>query len=171
MTAPKAILVGGANGAGKTTFARQYLPLLYPGIEFLNADEIQRKSAPALSSVAAGKELLRRLRVAEDAVSPFALETTLASRMYLPHVRQWNNAGFETILHFIEVPSADFAVQRVEERVRLGGHAIPEESVRRRYRRGLELFLQTYRPLFDLWYHWKTDEEGLKLFASKATGR
>lgn len=48
---------------GKTTFARQYLPLLYPGIGFLNADEIQRKSAAGLSSVAAGKELLRRLRV------------------------------------------------------------------------------------------------------------
>ncbi len=141
MTSPKAILVGGANGAGKTTFARQYLPLLYPGIEFLNADEIQRKSAPALSSVAAGKELLRRLQVAEDAVSSFAVETTLASRMYLPHVRRWNNAGFETILHFIEVPSADFAVRRVEERMRLGGHTIPADSIRRRYRRGIELFL------------------------------
>jgi predicted ABC-type ATPase len=145
--------------------------LLYPGIEFLNADEIQRKSTTALSSLAAGKELLRRLRVAEDAVSSFAVETTLASRMYLPHVRRWNDAGFETILHFIEVPSADFAVQRVDERVRLGGHAIPEESVRRRYHSGLELFWQTYRPLFDLWYHRKTDEEGLKLIVSKAAGR
>lgn len=170
MTSPKAILVGGANGAGKTTFARQYLPLLYPGIEFLNADEIQRKATPALSSVAAGKELLRRLRMAEDAVSSFAVETTLASRMYLPHVRRWNSAGFKTILHFIEVPSADFAVQRVEERVNFGGHAIPEDSVRRRYLRGLKLFAGTYRPLFDLWYHWKTDEEGLQLFASKTAG-
>lgn len=170
MSFPKAILVGGANGAGKTTFARQYLPLLYPGIEFLNADEIQRKSTPRLSSVAAGKVLLRRLRAAERKHSSFAVETTLASRMYLPHVHSWNTSGFETILHFIEVPSAEFAVTRVEERVRLGGHLIPEEAVRRRYLRGLELFTQTYRPLFDLWYHWKTNEQGLELFASKATG-
>lgn len=60
MSAPKAILVGGANGAGKTTLARQYLPLLYPGILFLNADEIQHATDEPLSSIAAGKELLRR---------------------------------------------------------------------------------------------------------------
>lgn len=170
MTAPKAILVGGANGAGKTTFARQYLPLLYPNIQFLNADEIQRETAMPSSSVAAGKVLLRRLGIAESSGTSFAVETTLASRMYLAHVQRWNLAGFETILHFIEVPSADFAVGRVRERVRQGGHTIPEEAVRRRYDRGLELFVHAYRPLFDLWYHWKTDDQGLQLVARKGSG-
>lgn len=170
MPAPKAILVGGANGAGKTTFARQYLPLLYPSIQFLNADEIQRETAAPLSSVAAGKELLRRLETSESSNVSFAVETTLASRMYIPHVRRWNLAGFETILHFIEVPSADFAVARVRERVKLGGHPIPEDSIRRRYYRGLELFLQAYRPLFNLWYHWKSDEQGLELVTRNTAG-
>lgn len=81
MTASKAILVGGANGAGKTTFARQYLPLLYPSIQFLNVDEIQQEGSTPLSSVSAGKELLRRLHAAESANVSFAVETTLASRM------------------------------------------------------------------------------------------
>lgn len=170
MGAPKAILVGGANGAGKTTLARQYLPLLYPGILFLNADEIQHETEDTLSSIAAGKELLHRLRSAETSNSSFAVETTLASRMYIPHVRRWNLADFETILHFIEVPSADFAVARVHERVKRGGHPIHEDAVRRRHQRGLELFVHAYRPLFDLWYHWKSDEQGLKLFATKAAG-
>ncbi len=170
MTAPKAILVGGANGAGKTTFARQYLPLLYPDIQFLNADEIQRETMTPLSSVAAGKELLRRLSTAESSDVSFAVETTLASRMYIPHVRLWNLAGFETILHFIEVPSAEFAVDRVRERVRLGGHPIPEDAIRRRHERGLELFVHAYRPLFDLWYHWKSDGQGLELVARKTAG-
>lgn len=169
MTKPKAILVGGANGAGKTTLARQYLPLVYPGLQFLNADEIQRENA-GLSSVAAGKELIRRLRDAEDSDRSFAVETTLASRMYLPHVRHWNATGFETVLHFIEVPSAEFAVERVRERVRQGGHAIPEDAIRRRHQRGLDLFFSAYRSLFDLWYHWKSDEQGLELIARKAPG-
>lgn len=170
MTAPKALLVGGANGAGKTTFARQYLPLLYPNIQFLNADEIQQETATPLSSVAAGKELLRRLDGAESSGISFAVETTLSSQMYLPHVRRWNFAGFETILHFIEVPSADFAVERVRERVKQGGHPIPEDAIRRRYIRGLALFSGDYRTLFDLWYHWKSDEQGLELFARKDSG-
>ena len=78
--------------------------------------------------------------------------------------------GFETILHFIEVPSADFAVERVRERVKQGGHPIPEDAIRRRYDRGLELFSRAYRPLFDLWYYWKSDEQGLELVARKGAG-
>lgn len=170
MTAPKAILVGGANGSGKTTFARQYLPLLYPNVVFLNADEIQREAESPISLVAAGRELIRRLNAAEASSQSFAVETTLSSRMYLPHVQRWTAAGFETILHFIEVPSADFAVQRVQERVKQGGHDIPEDAVRRRYHRGIAMFIQAYRPLFDLWYHWKSDEQGLQLVDRKASG-
>jgi hypothetical protein len=40
---PEAILRAGANGAGKTTFARQFLQVQYPGGAFLNADEIRRE--------------------------------------------------------------------------------------------------------------------------------
>ena len=42
---PDAILIAGANGSGKTTFARQVLRLRYPEAEFINADEIQREDA------------------------------------------------------------------------------------------------------------------------------
>jgi hypothetical protein len=37
MGAPEAILIAGANGSGKTTFARQVLPLIHPTVPFLNA--------------------------------------------------------------------------------------------------------------------------------------
>lgn len=57
---PAAILIAGANGAGKTTFARQFLRVRYPGAKFLNADEIQREGAGFAHPVAAGRELLRR---------------------------------------------------------------------------------------------------------------
>src|SRR5690606_5596080 len=136
----------------------------------LNADENQRETETPTRSVAAGRELLRRLQAAEAAGSSFALETTLSSRMYVAHVRNWPAAGFLTILHFIEVPSAEFAVQRVRERVRLGGHPIPESAIGRRYERGKTLFAQAYRPLFDLCYHWKTDDQGLQLVSRSATG-
>lgn len=55
-----AVMIGGANGAGKTTFARQMVPTLYPGSVFLNADEIQTEGAAFVHPVAAGRELLRR---------------------------------------------------------------------------------------------------------------
>jgi predicted ABC-type ATPase len=69
-------VIAGANGAGKTTFARQLLPVFYPGVSFLNVDEIQADEAGFAHPVAAGRELLRRLEAAVHRRESFALETT-----------------------------------------------------------------------------------------------
>ena len=52
---------------------------------------------------------------------------------------------------FLWLPSADFAVARVAERVRMGGHDVPEETIRRRYNKGIENFFRLYRPLSVTW--------------------
>ena len=39
----------------------------------------------------------------------------------------------------------------VAQRVQQGGHNVPEEDVRRRYRRGIANFLSVYRTLVDHW--------------------
>ena len=46
---------------------------------------------------------------------------------------------------------AAFAVQRVAERVRQGGHHIPEATIRRRFHLGLRLFGTVYQSLVDEW--------------------
>ncbi len=158
----EAVIIAGANGAGKTTFARQLLPVLYPGVQFLNVDEVQKEDRAFAHPVAAGREVLRRLVNLECAGASFAIETTLSSVMYARRVRAWQQSGYRVSLHFIELPSADFAVRRVAMRVAAGGHAVPEADVRRRYERGLDLFSRVYKPLVDEWYHWRSDEEGLR---------
>lgn len=165
MTPPNAVLIAGPNGAGKTTFARQFIPLLHPGVAFLNADEIQRESSQFATAAAAARELLTRLDAAEAAASSFAVETTLASKTYLSRLRRWSQLGFVTVIHFIELPSPDFAIARVRARVAAGGHAIPEEDVRRRFDRGLKLFLEVYNKAFDVSYYWFSDEDGLRLLS------
>jgi len=160
---PEAIVVAGPNGAGKTTFARELLPALYPDVAFLNADEVQVEAAPFAHPVAAGRELLRRLAEKERRGESFAIETTLSSRMYVRHMRAWRSTGYRIALHFIELPSEDYAVQRVAMRVAAVGHDVPEADVRRRFHRGLALFEQAYKALVDEWYHWHSDERGLRL--------
>jgi len=78
---PDAILIAGANGAGKTTFARQFLQVLHPRGTFLNADEIQREDARFSHPFAAGRELLRRVAALEAGRATFAIETTLSLTM------------------------------------------------------------------------------------------
>lgn len=160
---PEAILIAGANGAGKTTFARGFLSVCYPDASFLNADEIQREGRGFAHPVAAGRELIRRLEELVRRRQTFAVETTLASRFYADRLSEWSRFGYRTILHFIEVPSADYAAQRVARRVAAGGHGIPEADVRRRFRRGRQLLEAVYRPLVDRCYHWKSDDQGLRL--------
>jgi predicted ABC-type ATPase len=159
----EAVVIAGANGAGKTTFARQLLPVLYPDVVFLNVDEVQREDPAFAHPVAAGREILRRLQETERSRASFALETTLSSPMYARRILVWRNLGYRVSLHFIEVPSADFAVRRVVSRVAAGGHGVPEADVRRRFFRGLDLFSRIYKPIVDEWYHWISDDGGLRL--------
>lgn len=57
----------------------------------------------------------------------------------------------ESDLLFLWLPTEELAVARVANRVRMGGHNIPENLIRRRYRAGLRNFFQLYRPLVDSW--------------------
>ena len=166
---PEAVIIAGANGAGKTTFAREFVPARFPDAQFINADEISRESEALVNPVAAGREMLKRLRQAIEKREDFAIETTLASRSYALQIPAWQGMGYRVTLHFIEVPDADFAAQRVAQRVRQGGHDIPEPDIRRRYERGLRLFEQKYQSIVDQWYHWETSNEGTRLVKESGT--
>lgn len=159
----EAVLICGANGAGKTTFARQLLPVEHPHAAFLNADEIQRESSTLLHPVEAGKELLRRLDAHVTRGDSFALETTLASKAHARRIPNWRQRGYHVVLYFIEVESADLAIQRVAHRVARGGHDVPETDIRRRFQRGLVHFENVYKGKVDEWYHWQSDEQALRL--------
>src|SRR5436190_956985 len=52
---------------------------------------------------------------------------------------------------FLWLPSADFALQRVRDRVRSGGHNVPEETVRRRYAKGIQNFFDLYQDRVETW--------------------
>ena len=58
--------------------------------------------------------------------------------------------GYVIYLFFLWLPSVDLALKRVADRVNKGGHDIPEETVRRRFRRGIHNLFNLYRGLCDL---------------------
>ena len=147
---PQAFIIAGPNEAGKSTLAARFVP---HGVPFLNADNIAREiGQPGRSAdIAAGRLLLARLDEMERARTDFAVETNLANRTLASRIQRWQAAGFEVLLYFVWIRSADAAVQRVAHRVQSGGHNIPEATIRRRYRAGLRLFFDVYQPLVDSW--------------------
>lgn len=81
----------------------------------------------------------------------FAFETTLAGQAYLQHIGRWRQAGYHVSLFFLSLPTAEMAVARVAERVRQGGHDIPEPVIRRRFVAGRSNFENHYRAAVDAW--------------------
>ena len=151
---PKVVVLAGPNGAGKTTTAPKLLRGLLGVTEFVNADAIAQGLsgfAPERAAISAGRVMLSRVKELAQGKKDFAFETTLASRSFLPWLKKLVARGYELHLVFLWLPSADAAVARVAERVRLGGHDVPEATVRRRYLAGVRNFFALYQPLATSW--------------------
>jgi predicted ABC-type ATPase len=152
---PQVIILGGPNGAGKSTAAPKLLVDELKVTEFVNADVIARGLSgfsPELVAIRAGRILLERIHELAGQRSNFAFETTLASRSFAALVQQLKRDGYAFRLHFLWLPSPEMAIRRVAERVQLGGHSVPEETIRRRYVSGLANFFNLYMPLADKWF-------------------
>ncbi|MBD3562297.1 AAA family ATPase, partial [Planktothrix sp. FACHB-1355] len=133
---PNLIVIAGPNGAGKSTVAPILLQETLGVNEFVNADAIaQGLSAFAPEAVAfqAGRIMLERLQQLANQRANFAFETTLASRTFAPWIANLRQAGYVFYLLFLWLPSPEVAIARVQQRVREGGHNVPEETIRRRY--------------------------------------
>ena len=156
MAATRAIiyLIAGCNGAGKTTFAKEFLPKEVKCLRFLNADEIARGLSPlkpSASAVKAGRLLLKEVHDDIQHRQTFALETTLSGLTYLRLFRQARRRGYTLKLFYLWLPSPDVAIVRVRERVRKGGHDVPVADIRRRFHRSLTNLARYYLPLADEW--------------------
>ncbi|GAB3291471.1 AAA family ATPase [Hymenobacter humi] len=166
-------LMAGCNGAGKTTAAFTLLPGLLDCREFVNADEIARGLSPfqpETVSIQAGRLMLARLHELRAAGETFALETTLATRHYLRFIAEARAQGYFVSLLFFWLSSADLAVSRVKERVREGGHNIPEPVIRRRYAGGLQQFFTAYCTAVDSWSFIDNSDGAGHIIATNATG-
>jgi len=148
------VALAGPNGAGKSTAGPALLRETLRITEFVNADVIARglsAFAPEKAAFAAGRAMISRMQALAKKRVSFAFETTLAGRSHAVWIRRLVESGYEFHLFFLWLPTAEFAVERVRDRVRLGGHAVPEETVRRRYRTGIRNFFRIYRPLAASW--------------------
>jgi predicted ABC-type ATPase len=157
---PKVIIIAGPNGAGKTTFAKSYLPVEAGVIQFVNADMIAAGISPfdpTSANVAAGRVMLERLRDLVEDQRDFALETTLSGRWLAKQILDWKCVGYEVELYYLRLSTVEVSLERIEQRVKNGGHNIPEEVARRRFDRSLGLLEELYKNLVDVWSVWNNE--------------
>lgn len=148
-------IISGCNGAGKTTASYTVLPEILECKEFVNADEIARGLSPfnpESVAIEAGKLMLRRIDQLLQEGENFSIETTLATRSYANLVKEAHKHDYNVHLLYFWLSSPELAIYRVAQRVSEGGHNIPEEVIRRRYRLGMENLSKIFIPIVDDWY-------------------
>lgn len=167
---PKVIVIGGSNGAGKTTAAKNLLLGVEHCTDFVNADEIARGLSPFnVDAVAlqAGKIMLARMRELRDAKATFSFETTMATRSFAPFLKECAARGYSVECHYFALNSPETAIARVKQRVALGGHHVPDDIIRRRFWAGRANFIQLYVPLSDVWVCYDSCDEQPRVIASQ----
>lgn len=146
------VLVAGPNGSGKSTVADDYIQARFPIWPKLNADRVtyalradpasaaqyawpppsappELQAAMLIDATARGLILLRE---------PLVLETVLASDKYRPLITASQQNGLIFRLVYITTKSPDINVARVAQRVAQGGHAVPEDKIRKRWDQSMD---------------------------------
>jgi predicted ABC-type ATPase len=167
---PNVYIVAGPNGAGKSTFARRFLPDYVDCKEFVNADLIAAGLSPfnpESLAIQAGRLMLERIETLARSRVDFGFETTLAGRSHMALLANLRNEGYRAHLFFLWLPTPELAVERVHDRVLAGGHFVPEETVRRRFTRGLSNLFHLYQSLLDSYLIFDTSGASPRLVASR----
>lgn len=140
--APAQIRVAGVNGAGKSSIIGA--TVRDKGGKYYNPDEAAREimaANPGLgqteANAAAWEQGRRLLERAIDQGLDFTFETTLGGNTIPKLLGDAATRGIEVHAFYVGLGGSSVHIERVRQRVRGGGHDIPEAVIRRRYRRSL----------------------------------
>jgi predicted ABC-type ATPase len=145
-------IIAEPNGAGKPTFALQYLKEMTDRENFINTDMIAyglNPMNPDAMQFQAGKLFLTELKNYIAKGDSFAFETTLSGKGYINRLKQMRADFWSIILIYLWIPSVEFSAQRVKSRVKQGGHDIPTPVIQRRYKKMLRNLKNEYINLAD----------------------
>ena len=150
----KCYIIAGPNGAGKTTFANEFLPADAKCLNFVNADLIAYGLSPFKPddmAIEAGRLMLQNINSYVSRDESFAFETTLSGKGYRRKIVDWKQKQYKIIIYYLKLPSAEFAIERVNLRVAKGGHNVSKKDIIRRFQRSWDNFQKIYKYLADVW--------------------
>lgn len=167
----KLYIIAGCNGAGKTTASYIILPEILDCKEFVNADEIAKGISPFQPEkvgIEAGRLMLKRINKILESGENFAFETTLSTKSYIQFIKKARLLDYQVTCLFFWLDSEELAISRVETRVKEGGHHIPEDVIRRRYKSGLKNFFNLFLDKVDNWLFINNSGDAYEVIAEGA---
>lgn len=152
MAKPTLTIIGGANGSGKTTVARELVA--ERKTVYLGADDIAREINPndlSAAAIEAARIFSRRFDEYLESRTSLIVESTLAGMSLRKYNEKAWRMDYRISLLFIYLDSPELCIQRVAARVAKGGHDVPAEDIRRRFDRSNRNFWNFYKESADIW--------------------
>ncbi len=160
------IIIAGANGSGKTTFAKPYTQAL--GFQFLNADEIAKNlenEGLTQPLVKAGRIFFAKLSECIEKEANFVVETTLSGSYINKVASRAIEKGYELKVIYLFLDNPKVCIERVKTRVIKGGHDVPIEAITRRFYRSKVNFWNNFTEMANEWTLMYNGSEGFQQVA------
>jgi len=153
-------IIAGANGSGKTTFAKEFSE--NQNLEFINADEIAKdldQNNLTKYKVKAGKIFFERFKNSLQLNKSFVIETTLSGKYLVKYIEKAKKLNFRVVLIYLFLENPKTNIERIKNRVFNGGHHVPNQDVVRRFYRSKDLFCSIYKDIVSSWsIYYNSDE-------------
>ncbi|KKC24350.1 AAA family ATPase [Sphingomonas sp. SRS2] len=141
---PRLWIVAGPNGSGKSTFYDSTLIEDFGrAVWIINPDLLTRFIVEQENlqlqdaNLRAVERIMGWLRASLLTHHTVGVETVLSTDKYRDLVEEAKSYGFEIRLIFVMLATPDLNIERVRQRVRKGGHDVPEEKIVSRFHRSL----------------------------------
>ena len=157
---PEIIVFAGPNGSGKSTIT-QFAKVIEP---YINADEI-KKANNCSDLEAAQKADAMRNELVEKGLS-FTFETVLSTDRNLNLLKKAKEAGFFIRCIYVLTANSNINVLRVKTRYENGGHNVPEDKIRSRYNRCLDLIPELVQ-VCDIFHLYDNTKNPFRIFKKR----
>ncbi len=124
-------IIAGVNGAGKSSLTGVLRNQMTDLGVIIDVDKLA--AANGGDNLLAGRMAIERIQNCLTRGVCFTQETTLSGRMTAQTARKAREEGYYIRMYYVGLASAEESISRIANRVRRGGHDIPEETVRRRF--------------------------------------
>lgn len=166
MPNPVVTIFAGVNGSGKSTLT-EMLGGELDGV-IIDPDKISRDFK--LSSLGAGKKVILMVNECIESKESFSLETTFSGKLIINQIKKARENGFKITLHYVWLSSLEEHLQRVAQRVKLGGHDIPKDDIVRRYNSSHNQLIDNL-DLYDELLIWDNSGEEITLCSISVASR
>ena len=157
---PEIIVFAGPNGSGKSTITKFAKTVG----TYINADDIKRVNHCSDLDAAQIAEKMR-----EDALEKgidFTFETVLSTERNLDLLRRAKEKGYFIRCFYVLTSNPDINVARVFVRETQGGHGVPEDKIRERYNRALNLIPDLVK-VCDILHIYDNTSEPFRIFKKR----